>query len=195
MDSVICTSKDTTPVEFDENIETNDDTPETYCKEIDDMVKVYSGKRHVLNSHRHSGILLLKNTNWRIIPSKISGENRHPKDFIIYSFGNKLEVSMYAVFIGNMEKGSGPWMKVVFTPQVVEPLFIKLTTKNSSLCVILDSIPELLYVDGRNSSSECFEKVRVLENVDTYLKDKVLLSLLKIKYTVALPNRHPRAVR
>nr|GFA53459.1 hypothetical protein [Tanacetum cinerariifolium] len=65
----------------------------------------------------------------------------------------------------------------------VEPLFIKQTAKNSSLCIILDSIPELLYVDGRNSSSssKCSEEVRVLKNVDRDLKDRVLLSLLKIK--------------
>ncbi|GJT45189.1 hypothetical protein Tco_0953904 [Tanacetum coccineum] len=43
MDSVICISNDTTPIEFDENIETiRHDTLGPCCKEIDDMV--YSEK-------------------------------------------------------------------------------------------------------------------------------------------------------
>ncbi|GJS72265.1 hypothetical protein Tco_0705106 [Tanacetum coccineum] len=66
MDSVICISKDTTPIEFDENIETNQDAIRRIlrfgircidylcrpcCKEIDDLV--YSGKRRVLTSYGH----------------------------------------------------------------------------------------------------------------------------------------------
>nr|GEX02905.1 reverse transcriptase domain-containing protein [Tanacetum cinerariifolium] len=79
----------------------------------------------------------------------------------------------------------------------IEPLFIKLTAENFGHCIILDSISEFLYVDGRNScsSSKCSEEFCVLEKVDKDLKDRILLSLLKIKYTVALPNRHPRAIR
>ncbi|GKC19263.1 hypothetical protein Tco_1021413 [Tanacetum coccineum] len=40
MDSVICISKYTTPIEFDENIETNHDTPEPY-KEVDNVGGVF----------------------------------------------------------------------------------------------------------------------------------------------------------
>ncbi|GKD94194.1 hypothetical protein Tco_1374031 [Tanacetum coccineum] len=49
---VTCIRKDTTPIKFDENIETNYDTPGPCCKEIDDLV--YFGKRRVLNSYGHS---------------------------------------------------------------------------------------------------------------------------------------------
>ncbi|GJW77197.1 hypothetical protein Tco_0138879 [Tanacetum coccineum] len=51
-DIVICTSNNTTSIEFDENIETNHDAPGPCCKEIDDLV--YSEKRRVLNSYGHS---------------------------------------------------------------------------------------------------------------------------------------------
>ncbi|GJV97145.1 hypothetical protein Tco_1548722 [Tanacetum coccineum] len=78
MDSVICISKDTTPVEFDENFETNHDIhrPSERNDNVGGVfINLEISKCWSLEiSRRLFNTLLLTTSNWRTIRSKLSGE-------------------------------------------------------------------------------------------------------------------------
>nr|GEY71096.1 hypothetical protein [Tanacetum cinerariifolium] len=91
MDSVICASNETTPIEFDENIETNHDTPGVICE---DMLK---GAYFEAKTKTFKDFSILTNTSYsekeiRRISTTSSQENAY-QEFPV----RRINLSIYAV--------------------------------------------------------------------------------------------------